>query len=76
MSSRAAGGRLLARATDRNQNPPPPLLYSRPALVEWLEGYIPRFGVTAVDRENGFKRHPKDSSKFLKQFFATAMGKK
>lgn len=43
--------------------------------LEWLEGYIPRFGVTAVDRENGFKRHPKDSSKFLKEFFETAVKK-
>ncbi|GHJ89487.1 hypothetical protein NliqN6_5889 [Naganishia liquefaciens] len=41
--------------------------------MEWLEGYIPRFGVTAVDRENGNKRYPKKSSGFLKRFFDSAV---
>ncbi|KAH6984421.1 glycoside hydrolase superfamily [Ilyonectria sp. MPI-CAGE-AT-0026] len=31
--------------------------------LEWNYGYTPRFGVTYIDRENGFKRVPKDSSK-------------
>jgi beta-glucosidase/6-phospho-beta-glucosidase/beta-galactosidase len=38
-----------------------------------LEGYIPKFGVTAVDRDNGNKRHPKKSSAFLKRFFESAV---
>jgi beta-glucosidase/6-phospho-beta-glucosidase/beta-galactosidase len=38
-----------------------------------LEGYIPKFGVTAVDRDNGNKRHPKKSSAFLKRFFDSAV---
>lgn len=38
-----------------------------------LEGYIPKFGVTAVDRANGNKRYPKKSSAFLKRFFDSAV---
>ncbi|KAG7527744.1 hypothetical protein FFLO_06625 [Filobasidium floriforme] len=34
--------------------------------LEWNQGYAPRFGVTHVDRANGFKRTPKDSTKVLK----------
>lgn len=33
--------------------------------LEWLSGYGPRFGVTHIDRENGCKRTPKDSTKLL-----------
>ncbi|KAF5971696.1 glycoside hydrolase family 1 [Fusarium coicis] len=33
--------------------------------LEWLSGYGPRFGVTHVDRENGCKRTPKNSTKML-----------
>ena len=32
-------------------------------------GYAPRFGVTHVDRENGCKRTPKDSTKLVKAIF-------
>jgi beta-glucosidase/6-phospho-beta-glucosidase/beta-galactosidase len=42
-------------------------------LVLQLEGYIPKFGVTAVDRANGNKRYPKKSSAFLKRFFDSAV---
>ncbi|TFK41686.1 beta-glucosidase 1A [Crucibulum laeve] len=35
---------------------------------EWADGYRTRFGVTYVDYETQ-KRYPKDSSKFLKQWF-------
>lgn len=42
-------------------------------FVSQLEGYIPRFGVTAVDRANGNKRYPKKSSAFLKRFFDSAV---
>ncbi|CAH0057217.1 unnamed protein product [Clonostachys solani] len=31
--------------------------------LEWNFGYGPQFGLTYVDRKNGFKRIPKDSSK-------------
>ncbi|KEZ46413.1 Cyanidin 3-O-glucoside 5-O-glucosyltransferase (acyl-glucose) [Scedosporium apiospermum] len=31
--------------------------------LEWTCGYTPRFGVTYVDKENGFKRIPKNSAK-------------
>ena len=33
--------------------------------LEWNNGYAPRFGLTFVDRENGCKRVPKDSSKLV-----------
>jgi beta-glucosidase len=35
---------------------------------EWADGYITRFGVTYVDYETQ-KRYPKDSAKFLTQYF-------
>ncbi|KFY87335.1 hypothetical protein V498_07206 [Pseudogymnoascus sp. VKM F-4517 (FW-2822)] len=31
--------------------------------LEWNNGYAPRFGVTYIDRENGYKRIPKNSAK-------------
>lgn len=36
-------------------------------------GYVPRFGVTHIDRENNFERTPKDSALFLKRWFDVAM---
>ncbi|KAF8474184.1 beta-glucosidase [Kalaharituber pfeilii] len=36
---------------------------------EWAEGYETRFGVTAVDYENGQKRYPKKSSKVVGDVF-------
>ncbi|KFY20686.1 hypothetical protein V491_03515 [Pseudogymnoascus sp. VKM F-3775] len=33
--------------------------------LEWNNGYAPRFGVTYIDRENGYKRIPKDSAKVV-----------
>lgn len=33
--------------------------------LEWHDGYGPRFGVTYIDKENGFKRIPKNSPKTL-----------
>ncbi|KAH6869063.1 glycoside hydrolase, family 1, partial [Thelonectria olida] len=33
--------------------------------LEWDNGYKPRFGVTYVDRDNGYKRIPKNSAKTL-----------
>jgi beta-glucosidase/6-phospho-beta-glucosidase/beta-galactosidase len=40
------------------------------------EGYVPRFGVTYVDRVNpGFKRYPKQSAFFLKDFFDKAVAR-
>lgn len=38
-------------------------------------GYRPRFGVTAVDRKNGFKRTPKQSAYVLRDIFAYALQK-
>lgn len=35
-------------------------------------GYKPRFGVTFVDREDGFKRIPKDSTRTVKRIFEYA----
>nr|XP_019049571.1 hypothetical protein I302_03360 [Kwoniella bestiolae CBS 10118]OCF28501.1 hypothetical protein I302_03360 [Kwoniella bestiolae CBS 10118] len=37
--------------------------------LEWLYGYRKRFGITAVDMENGCKRTPKDSAALLKEIF-------
>ncbi|ORX36246.1 beta-glucosidase 1A [Kockovaella imperatae] len=35
--------------------------------LEWSNGYAPRFGVTHVDRANGFKRTPKQSAYTIKK---------
>jgi beta-glucosidase len=43
--------------------------------LEWHNGYAPRFGITAVDRANGFKRHPKDSAFLLGKIFAHVVEK-
>jgi beta-glucosidase len=44
-----------------------------PSNLEWLEGYTPRFGLTVVDRQNGFKRYPKGSSRLLRELFTYAL---
>jgi beta-glucosidase len=44
--------------------------------LEWLYGFGKRFGITAVDMEDGCKRYPKDSSKLLKEIFEYAIQKK
>lgn len=36
---------------------------------EWADGYETRFGTTYVDYENGQKRYPKKSAKYLKSLF-------
>lgn len=36
---------------------------------EWAEGYETRFGVTAVDYENGQQRYPKKSAKVVGDLF-------
>ncbi|BFZ65203.1 hypothetical protein YB2330_006366 [Saitoella coloradoensis] len=36
---------------------------------EWCSGYGPRFGVTYVDYEDGCKRYPKESSRFVRGWF-------
>lgn len=41
--------------------------------LEWLYGYNKRFGITAVDMEDGCKRYPKDSADVLRKIFAHAM---
>jgi beta-glucosidase len=41
--------------------------------LEWLYGYKKRFGITAVDMEDGCKRTPKDSAYALKRVFQHAM---
>jgi beta-glucosidase/6-phospho-beta-glucosidase/beta-galactosidase len=41
--------------------------------LEWLYGYKKRFGITAVDMENGCIRYPKDSAYALKRVFEHAM---
>lgn len=33
--------------------------------LEWVCGYAPRFGLTYIDKENGFRRIPKDSSQVV-----------
>lgn len=42
--------------------------------LEWSMGYGPRFGVTCVDRENGFKRTPKNSALYLARAFKHLKG--
>lgn len=37
-------------------------------------GYNPRFGVTFVDRQDGFKRYPKKSTETVKKIFDHATG--
>jgi beta-glucosidase len=51
-----------------------PYLYCNSNL-EWIFGYKPRFGVTHVDRENGFKRTPKQSAFVIKSIFDHAIAK-
>jgi beta-glucosidase/6-phospho-beta-glucosidase/beta-galactosidase len=41
--------------------------------MEWYCGYGPRLGVTYVDRANGFKRYPKDSTKVVAAWFQSAI---
>ena len=41
--------------------------------LEWLAGYRPRFGITAVERDDGCRRVPKDSSRLLKAIFEHIM---
>ena len=36
---------------------------------EWADGYETRFGVTAVDYENGQQRHPKKSARVVGELF-------
>lgn len=43
--------------------------------LEWVFGYAPRFGITAVDRKNGFKRHPKESAYMLGKLFEHLVNK-
>ncbi|KAK8870129.1 hypothetical protein IAR55_000699 [Kwoniella newhampshirensis] len=43
--------------------------------MEWYCGYGPRLGVTHVDRENGFKRYPKDCTKVVKAWMESAIRK-
>ncbi|WWC58901.1 uncharacterized protein I303_101446 [Kwoniella dejecticola CBS 10117] len=43
--------------------------------LEWLYGYGKRFGITAVDMENGCKRTPKDSAALLKTLFDYSIAK-
>jgi beta-glucosidase len=41
--------------------------------LEWVFGYKPRFGITIVDRQDGFKRYPKDSALMLRDIFKHVM---
>lgn len=43
--------------------------------LEWLEGYTPRFGLTVVDRQDNFRRYPKDSAFLLRTLFGHAISK-
>ncbi|KAG8742520.1 hypothetical protein FRC11_014298, partial [Ceratobasidium sp. 423] len=36
---------------------------------EWAAGYNQRFGCAYIDPENGYKRIPKDSGKWLGEWF-------
>ncbi|WWD18288.1 hypothetical protein CI109_102738 [Kwoniella shandongensis] len=42
--------------------------------LEWTSGWVPRFGITVVDRENDFARYPKDSAYMLGRIFRYASG--
>lgn len=42
--------------------------------IEWLYGYDKRFGITALDEQ--LVRHPKNSSKLLRQIFEHFMQEK
>ena len=44
--------------------------------LEWLQGYDPRFGITIVDRSDGFKRTAKDSALMLRKVFAFVVATK
>lgn len=45
--------------------------------LEWHNGYQPRFGVTFVDREAGYKRIPKKSASLLNSIWRyTVHGKR
>jgi beta-glucosidase len=44
--------------------------------LEWVFGYGPRFGITVVERDNGFKRTPKKSAYLLRDVFRYALGGK
>lgn len=42
---------------------------------EWAEGYNTRFGVTYVDYMDEQKRYPKESAKFIKNWFENHIAK-
>ncbi|KAK7211595.1 hypothetical protein V2G26_018773 [Clonostachys chloroleuca] len=44
--------------------------------LEWVCGYGPRFGVTYIDKENGFKRIPKNSAKFVENIWKHVVSEK
>ncbi|GFZ46823.1 hypothetical protein JCM24511_04043 [Saitozyma sp. JCM 24511] len=44
--------------------------------LEWLARYYPRFGVTHVDRANGFRRTPKGSSAVIRDIFRNSLAKR
>ena len=44
-------------------------LWLKISNLEWERGYKPRFGLTVVDKKDGFKRHPKDSSAMLRDIY-------
>jgi beta-glucosidase/6-phospho-beta-glucosidase/beta-galactosidase len=39
--------------------------------VEWTDGYCPKFGLAAVDREHGLKRHPRPSFELYRTIATT-----
>lgn len=43
---------------------------------EWAEGYWPKFGLIAVDRENGMKRSMRPSAKWLASYLDSLQSKK
>lgn len=44
--------------------------------LEWVCGYGPRFGVTYIDKENGFKRIPKNSAKVVENIWKHVVSEK